>query len=121
MRKSILILFILLCLPFVASSQTADSFGGTYNLTDVKTGVHDNTMKMVITLWPKDGPGTFLIRGDGWVGKGHIKGKNGYYDWKFDDGKSTGRTTFTIDSSGCLKGHVYGSGLDWNYSGCRVN
>jgi hypothetical protein len=49
-----------------------------------------------------------------WAGSGEVTGNGGYYDWRFDDGK-TGRTTFVVDSDGSLHGHVQGSGLNWRY------
>lgn len=49
-----------------------------------------------------------------WKGTGKTNGREGYYEWQFDAGQS-GRTTITISSDGCLRGHVVGSGLDWWY------
>ncbi len=80
---------------------------------------------MTITAWGAD---TFLIRGTDWVGMGKIEGSQGYYDWKFDANSPfrdlrgmTGRTTFTINPDGTLKGHVVGSGLDWWYLARKEN
>ena len=52
--------------------------------------------------------------GKDWTGSGEVSGNGGYYDWRFDDGK-TGRTTFVIDQDGTLHGQVQGSGLNWRY------
>ena len=49
-----------------------------------------------------------------WQGNGEITGYNGFYFWRFDDGKQ-GQTTFTIDKEGNLHGHVQGSGINWKY------
>ena len=40
-----------------------------------------------------------------WDSVGKLQGKHGYYDWKFDDGKS-GRTDFVVTADGNLIGHV---------------
>jgi opacity protein-like surface antigen len=51
---------------------------------------------------------------ENWRGQGILDGSDGYYDWTFSDGKK-GRTTFTLDANGNLRGHVLGSGIDWHY------
>jgi hypothetical protein len=81
-------------------------------------------------LYPLDNPsgdslGTMTLRvrkgnlivaqGAGWKGSGRIiDGKQGHYDWQFEDGKH-GRTTILVNDDGTLQGHVFGSGLDWWY------
>jgi hypothetical protein len=59
---------------------------------------------------------TFSVRGvqQDWGGLGRLKGTEGYYDWKFGDGR-TGRTTIAVNSDGTIRGHVSGSGIDWVY------
>lgn len=54
------------------------------------------------------------VSGDDWEGLGTTNGKQGYYDWKFTDGRQ-GRTTFLIKSDGTLEAHVSGPGIDWWY------
>ncbi len=55
-----------------------------------------------------------------WEGRGVIEGAAGAYEWVFPDGK-TGRTTFTLEADGSLKGRVRGSGVDWNYVAKRLD
>jgi hypothetical protein len=95
-----------------ASHQFTETpkIGGRYELFHI-SNPDEKTGEMIITDWSAK---SFLIRGSGWIGTGKITGKKGYYDWKFDDGKS-GRTTFVINSDGTLSGHVNGSGIDWKY------
>ena len=89
----------------------ADSISGAYVLYRLEVPEKNAVGKMVITGWGGD---RFLIQGAGWVGEGKVEGEKGYYDWKFEDGR-TGRTTFVINPDGTLKGYVLGSGLDWRY------
>jgi hypothetical protein len=55
-----------------------------------------------------------FVRGTDWTGTGKIDGKQGYYDWKFEDGKF-GRTTVLVNDNGTMQGRVFGSGIDWWY------
>jgi hypothetical protein len=45
------------------------------------------------------------VQGTSLRGHGSFEGLSGYYEWAHDDG-STGRTTFWLDASGTLHGHV---------------
>jgi hypothetical protein len=82
----------------------------TYNLYRI-----DNRSRLITTMTIFNQIGTsFRIQGDRWDGSGNINGMEGYYDWRFLDGK-TGRTTFTVQSDGSLIGHVQGSGINWVY------
>jgi uncharacterized protein (UPF0333 family) len=58
------------------------------------------------------------VHGHDWKGNVTFDGKQGYYNWKFVDGKS-GRTNIYLNSSGILFGRVRGSGIDWTYWGIR--
>lgn len=55
-----------------------------------------------------------FVRGTDWTGTGKLDGKQGYYDWKFEDGKY-GRTTVLVNDDGTMQGRVFGSGIDWWY------
>jgi hypothetical protein len=69
--------------------------------------------KMAITA--REGNG-FSVRGvdQTWSGEGSIDGNTGYYYWVFADGKR-GKTTFTINADGTLKGEVRGEIDSWTY------
>lgn len=58
------------------------------------------------------------VKGDKWEGRGSFNGELGYYDWKFEDGKS-GRTDIYLDKTGILYGKVEGSEIDWTYWASR--
>ena len=67
-----------------------------------------------------DGP-DLRVAGHSWKGKVTFDGKQGYYLWEFEDGR-TGHTDIYLDSSGILFGRVKGSkgtGIDWTYWGIR--
>jgi hypothetical protein len=59
---------------------------------------------------------SFSVRGldQTWSGEGSIDGNTGYFNWVFADGKK-GKTTFTHNLDGTLKGEVRGEVGDWTY------
>lgn len=93
-------------------SQPSTSFGGIYYLYHLEKPASGVVSVMTITL--RDN--VLLVQGNNedWKGKGRINGIHGYSDFKYKDGRK-GRTTFTVNSDGTLKGHVVGSGEDWWY------
>lgn len=119
MKPTLALLCLSLLLPPAALAADLNSLAGSYNLTDVAHPEKGVQTFMIVTPWPPAGAGAFLVRGDGWVGEGQLNADSGYYDWRFDNG-SQGRTTFTVESSGCLRGHVSGSGIDWTYEACHA-
>jgi hypothetical protein len=123
MKIFILVVSLALLSNF-AISQNIMSFKGDYSLYKINGDnvSKDVTSKVFIT--PFEG-NRFVIRGDNWVGIGVINENKGYYDWRFDDGK-TGQTTFTINSDGSFIGKVlgystdpYSQGLDWVYKAIK--
>jgi hypothetical protein len=111
---SVLSMATLLITGILLSSHTPASavtpLETTYNLYRL-----DNRSRLITTMTIFNQIGTsFRIQGDRWDGSGNIDGMQGYYDWRFLDGR-TGRTTFTVQSDGSLIGHVQGSGIDWVY------
>jgi hypothetical protein len=73
--------------------------------------------RMVITA--REG-NRFSVRGSGqaWSGEGRVDGKEGYYNWVFATGEK-GKTTFTINPDGTLKGEVRGGIPPWTYLALR--
>ena len=65
---------------------------------------------------------TIFASGDGWRGEGKITGTKGYYNWTFNDGR-TGKTSFTYNAEFdiLVSGKVYGSGIDWAFTGNRYS
>lgn len=63
------------------------------------------------------------VYGHNWKGDVTFDGTQGYYLWKFKDGR-TGRTDFFIDSTGTLFGKVKGddaaADINWTYWGSRA-
>jgi len=92
---------------------TAKSIEGDYLLYRWEDQEGNPVRKMAITAGAEK---DFSIRGldQAWSGKGRIDGNNGYYNWEFVTGER-GRTTFTINSNGTLKGEVRGEIAPWTY------
>ncbi|HOB51572.1 MAG TPA: hypothetical protein PK176_12625 [Acidobacteriota bacterium] len=108
---------VLVC-PALTQGETTD-LTGVYALyhADGGSGRVEGYMRITQTGDHAFTVGIAIRTGDpamDWQGNGEVTGTQGYYDWRFDDGKS-GRTTFTIDPDGTLHGQVQGSGLNWRY------
>ncbi len=131
MKRLVVAALLTFTVVAIAEGQTAsqnepavsvESIAGIYSLSHWQSSNNIPVAQMAIIAWSKD---TFFVRGVGekpdqvWVGMGGVDGREGYYEWKFADGKS-GRTTFVINADGTLKGHVLGSGLDWWYLARRA-
>ena len=97
--------------PTPEVKQDLSYLTGVYNLYALENPSGDSIGTMTLTV-RKDN--NIFARGKDWKGQGRIDGKQGYYDWKFEDGKN-GRTTILINDNGTLQGRVFGSGLDWWY------
>ena len=107
----------ILCLLFISQlfAQNASLAEGKYSLFR-QDDPAEKTGEMIITSWKED---VFLIRGTGWIGQGEFREGKGFYEWKFDDGR-TGRTVVELNSDGTLSGHVIGSGINWKYVARKV-
>jgi len=58
------------------------------------------------------------VQGTSLCGHGSFEGLSGYYEWARDDG-TTGRTTFWLDASGTLHGHVRQPAVDRDFIATR--
>lgn len=107
------IVFVILALSLGCAQKPTPLIEGRYNL--YKDGHPEKGLITRMEIFGQKG-NTFSVRGvqQDWGGQGKLNGMEGYYDWKFGNGK-TGRTTFTVNTDGTIKGHVLGSGIDWVY------
>src|SRR5207245_9172066 len=87
---------------------------GSYALYLLMNPAGARVSSMSITSGSADGFHISGNDGSGWMGDGRMDGVEGFYEWRFNDGR-TGRTTIVVHSDGSLRGHVSGSGLDWWY------
>ena len=95
------------------TGDSAQSIAGVYLLYRWEDQAGLPVRKMVITA--RTGP-DFSVRGldQGWSGEGRIEGNEGFYLWVFATGER-GKTTFTVNSDGSLKGEVRGEIAAWTY------
>jgi hypothetical protein len=110
MYRYLLMTAFFLCYGESLLAQQTEKPEGTYFLYQ-KDAPSEKAGEMIITAWKGD---SFLIRGSGWIGQGEMKGNKGFYEWKFDDGK-TGKTQIELNPDGTFTGHVVGSGINWKY------
>jgi hypothetical protein len=84
----------------VASEPLAGSIAGTWILR----WEGQSSAPLEVLKIEAAGP-DIRVQGSSLRGRGSFEGLAGYYAWTLDDG-TTGRTTFWLDASGALHGHV---------------
>jgi hypothetical protein len=99
--------------PAASPAERARDLNGTYDL------YQDDRLVGEMTIFDQTET-EFSVRAKDWRAEGHIRGREGYYDWRFSGGDvagETGRTTFVVQPDGSLAGHVQGdkSALQWRY------
>jgi hypothetical protein len=99
--------------PSEGDGKSYQSIEGAYVLSRLGDPARTPVTRMVIAA--REGNG-FSVRGSGqaWSGEGRVDGKEGYYNWVFATGEK-GKTTFTINPDGTLKGEVRGGIAPWTY------
>lgn len=99
-----------------SDAATRSALNGAYDLYNLTNPADSRAASLSITSGSANGIHVSGSGGSGgvWEADGRIDGTEGYYDWRFTDGR-TGRTTLVVNSGGTLRGHVVGSGLDWWY------
>jgi hypothetical protein len=107
------IVFVIMTLSNGCVQKPAPSIEGRYDL--YMDGHPEKGLRTRMEIFGQKG-NSFSVRGiqQDWGGQGKLNGIEGYYDWKFGDGR-TGRTTITLNSDGTITGRVSGSGIDWVY------
>jgi hypothetical protein len=115
MKKAFVLalVFVLMTLSNGCVQKPAPSIVGRYDL--YRNEHPEKGLRTRMEIFNQKGS-SFSVRGieQDWGGQGTLNGTEGYYDWKFGDGR-TGRTTITVNTDGTITGHVSGSGIDWVY------
>jgi len=99
--------------PVATPLERAPDLNGTYDL------YQDERLVGEMTIFNQT-ENEFSVRATEWRAEGHLRGREGYYDWRFSGGDmagETGRTTFVVQADGSLAGHVQGdkTSLQWRY------
>lgn len=126
--KNILILIVFLCLSRGLNAQStipvnAMTLIGTWDLYENSTGIISKTPDQSMNIMTFDGNKIVVqgFSGDSyWIGLGELKGSEGYFDWKFYDGRS-GQTTFRIDKNGNLDARSLSVSVDYKYLAKKRN
>jgi hypothetical protein len=104
--------------PAGQDGKAAKPIEGAYVLSRWGDPAGTPVTRMVITA--REGNG-FSVRGSdqAWSGEGRVDGDKGYYNWVFATGER-GKTTFTINPDGTLKGEVSGEVTPWTFHARRA-
>lgn len=123
--KKLMILASLLFSCLSAGAQTTMStptnimtLNGTYDLFDNSSGTISKLPDQSMTIMTFDN-NKFVVQGVSpgnkyWVGLGELKGNEGYFDYRFQDGRF-GQTTFRIDKNGNLDARSLSYTVNYKY------
>lgn len=96
---------------------------GTWDLYENSTGIISKTPDQIMNIMTFDGNKIVVqgFSGDSYrIGLGELKGSEGYFDWKFYDGRS-GQITFRIDKNGNLDVRSLSVLVDYKYLAKKRN
>ena len=108
--KKIFFLIIICISSQLAFSQTSRpvnvmTLNGTWDLYENSTGKIGEVPDQSMNIMTFDG-NKIVVQGISpgntyWIGLGELRGSEGYFDWRFNDGRY-GQTTFKVDKNGNL-------------------
>ena len=91
---------------------------GTYDLFENSSGTISKIPDQSMTITTFDN-NKFVVQGVSpgnkyWVGLGELKGNEGYFDYRFQDGRF-GQTAFRVDKNGNLDARSLSYTVNYNY------
>jgi hypothetical protein len=94
------------------------TLNGTWDLYDNSTGTISKTPDQSMNIMTFDG-NKIVVQGISpgdtyWIGLGELNGSEGYFDWRFNDGRY-GQTTFKVDKNGNLVALSLSFTVEYNY------
>ena len=108
--KKLFLIVTLLLMTGMASAQASITtnimtLNGTWDLYENTRGSIGKTPDQSMNIMTFDG-NKIVVQGISpgdtyWIGLGELKGSEGYFDWRFNDGRY-GQTTFKVDNNGNL-------------------
>lgn len=127
--KKIFLIGILLVMNSLASAQgtiptNIMTLNGTWDLYENSRGKIGKTRDQSMNIMTFDG-NKIVVQGVSpgdtyWIGLGEITGSEGYFDWRFNDGRY-GQTTFKIDKNGNLDAHSLSFTVSYKYLAKKRN
>ena len=122
-----LIIFFITCeLTYAQSLGPVNvlTLNGTWDLYDNSTGTIGKTPDQSMNIMTFDG-NKIVVQGISpgatyWIGLGELRGSEGYFDWRFNDGRY-GQTTFKVDKNGNLDARSLSFTVDYKYLAKKRN
>jgi hypothetical protein len=123
--KKLMIIASLLFTCWSAGAQTTMStptnimvLNGTYDLFENSSGTISKIPDQSMTITTFDN-NKFVVQGVSpgnkyWVGLGELKGNEGYFDYRFQDGRF-GQTAFRVDKNGNLDARSLSYTVNYKY------
>ena len=122
----LIIIFITCELTYAQSLGPVNvlTLNGTWDLYDNSTRTIGKTPDQSMNIMTFDG-NKIVVQGISpgdtyWIGLGELRGSEGYFDWRFNDGRY-GQTTFRVDKNGNLDARSLSFTVDYKYIAKRRN
>jgi hypothetical protein len=117
----VLIAFCFVCgisMGQISGQVNVMTLNGTWDLYDNSTGTISKTPDQSMNIMTFDG-NKIVVQGISpgdtyWIGLGELNGSEGYFDWRFNDGRY-GQTTFKVDKNGNLVALSLSFTVEYNY------
>jgi hypothetical protein len=122
MKKIILLSAVLFSIGICTAQSTLPTnimtLNGTWDLYENSSGTVGISPEQSMNIMSFDG-NRIVVQGISmndtyWIGLGEVQGSQGYFDWRFDDGRY-GQTTFKIDKNGNLDASSISYTVDYKY------
>ena len=121
--NNVLILTTMLLAFNFSNGQSTSPFNimtlnGTWDLYSNSNGTIGKTPDQSMNIMTFDGY-KIVVQGISpgdtyWIGLGELRGTEGYFDWRFNDGRY-GQTTFKVDKNGNLDARSLSFTVDYKY------
>ena len=121
--KNVLILTTMLLASNFSNGQSTSpinimTLNGTWDLFSNSNGTIGKTPDQSMNIMTFDGY-KIVVQGISpgdtyWIGLGELRGTEGYFDWRFNDGRY-GQTTFKVDKNGNLDARSLSFTVDYKY------
>lgn len=126
MKKIKIIIILLMTFKFINAQSLSKTnimqLNGTWDLYDNSAGIISKKPDQSMNIMTFDN-NRLVVQGISpgdtyWIGLGELQGNEGYFDWRFNDGRY-GQTTFKIDKNGNMEALSLSFTVEYKYLAIR--
>lgn len=126
MKKIKIIIILLIASKFINAQSLSKTnimqLNGTWDLYENSAGIISKKPDQSMNIMTFDN-NKLVVQGISpgdtyWIGLGELQGNEGYFDWRFNDGRY-GQTTFKIDKNGNMEALSLSFTVEYKYLAIR--